>query len=191
MTTCLLYCANRNNPRLEDVLAPSNPKCLREFLFLCAKEFSDENLLFYLGARDYRRAPTRDKMNFLYTSFVKRDSELELNIPMPAVLGVEKRIKDYMELRTRYVYSRSDFNRAAMQEQPPGDIFDQAARESVQTFSDTFDRFRTYYMKRGPLGWSITKVSQSDCAARLPACREVIRAMHGLGFQLPATFLSV
>lgn len=57
-----------------------DPKLSKQFLEYCKQEFNSENIEAYLAILDYEKNPNREKAIKLYLTYIKQDSEKELNI---------------------------------------------------------------------------------------------------------------
>lgn len=180
---------------LADCLSPQNPKLLKELLYFAICNADPDPLLFLLGEIDYARAPTMDKMNYLFTNFVRQDQStpMQLNINTSTALAVENGIKQFMKDRADRSGKGKDMlgHLESMKAPPPSNLFTQVKSHVAYTIQDNYvTRYKSSYVHKTRLGLQASRLPQSAYAAGITRAREAIQDMRVLGFTLPGAILS-
>lgn len=190
-------------PALSDYLNPRNPNLMQEFVrFSASKNLNLGDygpLMFIFGARAYKQAPTLDKMNFLYTSFVYDDggryiggNDQMINLPKDVASGVKNGIEQFMKDRGNRKGITLTQHSDNMSKLPPGDLFDRALSVTqLDVGNNGVYKHSNMYISRTVLGWQVTRIPPSQYNGNLTGVRETIIAMQRLGFSLPSPLLSV
>lgn len=201
--TFYIYVAGKD-VALSDYLSARNPTLLKELVrFSASKDLNLEDygpLLFILGARAYQASPSMDKMSFLYTSFVCDDggrglsgNEQMVNLPRPVANEVKNSVEQFMRERGTRQRNKTLVDHVnSLSKAPPANLFANAQRSAEYTVTGSVAiHFRHQFIRRSVLGWQASKIPPRYYSGNLRQVREMIRAMHRLGFNLPTALLSV
>jgi hypothetical protein len=173
------------NPDPEHFFEPGNAAGLRELFLFAMSEVSGEDCVALSAIEDYRKSPDKDKMGFIYSTFIMNSAAYEVNLPGTAGKEISILIKEF--------YSARQHNKEESFATPQPNLFYEAQAAINTNLADTITRFlnqRRSGAEKKSFGKTIItpyRMGEPISASKEKSkYRELFSAMKQMGFKVHA-----